>query len=106
MQAKISVIDQAVMSGSQVDLTVQRAVETPRLEREDLTEDLRNVKITVLEVVGHHQIDKVQVGQEIDKAQVGQEMEEVLVEDEAIRSSILEDDSGLKRTLRTRGLIS
>ena len=106
MQVKISVIDQAVMSGSQEDLTVQRAVETPRLEREDLTEDLRNVKITILEVVGHHQIGKVQVGQEIDKAQVGQEMEEVLVEDEAIRSSILEDDLGLKRTLRTRGLIS
>ena len=105
MQVKISVIDQAVMSGSLEDQIVQKVVETHQPEQEDLTEDLRNVKIIILEV-GLHQIGKVRVGQETDKAQVGLEMEEGLVEVEAIKSSILEDDLRFKRTLCTRGLIS
>jgi len=95
MQVKISVTGQAVMSGNQEALIVEKVVETRRLEQEDLIEDLRSAKTVILEE-----------GHQIGKVQVGRVMVEDLVVVEVIKSSILEDDLRLKRTQRTRGLIS
>ena len=95
MQVKISVIDQAVMQENREVRIAQRGVEIHRLEREDLIEDLLNVRIII----------------PVADPVAGKVLEDlVIVEDlamvEAIKSSILEDDLRLKRTLCTRGLIS